>query len=99
MEEEPNKNYFSLIWLIPKLMNGVFELIRSFIIPYMKGSDYRENGVMLMFRVIGLLVPGIPNHYFQDYHNATRLGSSGVFSSVLSSNGEKKMMSNFLRIL
>ncbi|XP_059285812.1 triacylglycerol lipase OBL1-like [Lycium ferocissimum] len=29
LEEEPNKNYFSLLWVLPKVLNVAFELIRS----------------------------------------------------------------------
>ncbi|KAL6526139.1 hypothetical protein OROMI_029779 [Orobanche minor] len=80
LAEEPNKNYFSLLWLIPKIINSCWELIRSFIICYTKGKEYEEGGLLRVFRVVGLLlVAGIPAHLPQDYVNATRLGSSHVF--------------------
>ncbi|KAF5468247.1 hypothetical protein F2P56_012413 [Juglans regia] len=73
-EKEPNENYFSLLWAIPKYLNAFWELIRSFIIPCIWGPDYSETLLMRMFRVIGLIIPGVPAHLTQDYVNATRLG-------------------------
>ncbi|KAK4409726.1 Lipase [Sesamum angolense] len=87
--EEPDKNYFSMIWVILKLINAWWELIRSFVITYTKGAEYEEGSLLRMFRVIGLLIAGLPAHFLQDYVNATRLGSSNVFLPDLTSNGQK----------
>ena len=57
-------------------MNAIWELIRSFIIVFMYGKDYKEEWLMSFFRLFGLLVPGIPDHFPPDYVNATRLGSA-----------------------
>ncbi|OAY22938.1 triacylglycerol lipase OBL1 [Manihot esculenta] len=73
--EEPNKNYFNLFWVIPKNLNAVWELIRSFIIPCVKGRNYREGWFMKLFRIIGLVIPGLSAHVLQDYNNSARLGS------------------------
>ncbi|XP_059637969.1 triacylglycerol lipase OBL1-like [Cornus florida] len=75
VSEEPNKNYFSLLWVIPKILNSVWELIRSFIIPYIKGPDYKEGWFLRFVRVMGLAIPGLPAHGPEDYVNATRLDS------------------------
>ncbi|KAH8488033.1 hypothetical protein H0E87_023924 [Populus deltoides] len=75
MQEEPNKNYFSLLLILPKYLNALWELIRSFIIPCLHGQDYRESWFMRLLRIAGLIVPGIPEHILQDYDNSTRLGS------------------------
>ncbi|KAK6245231.1 hypothetical protein SCA6_008321 [Theobroma cacao] len=73
--EEPNKNYFSMLWVLPKNMNAIWELVRGFIMPYTKGPDYKEGWFLRMWRMIGLVVPGLSAHSPQDYVNSTRLGS------------------------
>ncbi|KAG9129540.1 hypothetical protein Leryth_025089 [Lithospermum erythrorhizon] len=76
LEEEPNKNYFSLMWVLPKYLNAIFELIRSSILPWILGDEYREGWFEILYRVIGLIIPGLSNHGPQDYDNVTRLASS-----------------------
>ncbi|CAK7347532.1 unnamed protein product [Dovyalis caffra] len=76
MQEEPNKNYFSLFWVVPKYLNAVWELIRGFIIPYFEGQDYKENWITRLIRIAGLIIPGLSAHAPQDYDNSTRLESS-----------------------
>lgn len=73
-EDAPNANYFSLLWLIPKLLNGAWEFIRSFIIRFWKGRDYKENWIMTFIRIFGIIFPGASNHLPYDYVNSTRLG-------------------------
>ncbi|GAB4852179.1 hypothetical protein Ancab_016370 [Ancistrocladus abbreviatus] len=75
LQDEPNKNYFSLQWVIPKYMNAIWELIRSFILPWIKGEEYEEGWCMRLFRITGLIIPGLPDHSLQDYDNCTRLGT------------------------
>ncbi|XP_004291098.1 PREDICTED: uncharacterized protein LOC101301930 [Fragaria vesca subsp. vesca] len=75
LEEEPNKNYFNLLWFIPKRLNAVWELIRSFILPWVKGSEYKEGWFMRFWRLVGLVIPGLGAHAPQDYVNLTRLGT------------------------
>ncbi|MCD9643622.1 hypothetical protein HAX54_031237 [Datura stramonium] len=75
LEEEPNKNYFSLLWVLPKVLNAGFELIRSLILPWIKGSDYKQSWSQIILRMVGLVIPGLSAHGPVDYVNLTRLGS------------------------
>ncbi|KAK3029458.1 hypothetical protein RJ639_037743 [Escallonia herrerae] len=75
LEEEPNKNYFSLLWLIPKNLNAVWELTRGFIIPFVKGAEYKEGWFLRLYRFIGIAIPGLPAHSPGEYVNITRLGT------------------------
>ncbi|KAL4362869.1 hypothetical protein GQ457_04G035250 [Hibiscus cannabinus] len=80
VRETPNKNYFSPLSAIPMMINAGCELIRSFTLCYSKGPEYKEGWFMRVFRIIGLVMPGVSAHSTQDYVNSTRLGSSDVFS-------------------
>ncbi|CAL1408648.1 unnamed protein product [Linum trigynum] len=81
--EEPNKNYFSLMGTLTMIWNAMMEIIRSFTICRSHGEEYREGWFMRLFRIMGLLIPGIPAHCPQDYVNSTRLGPPHLFSSSL----------------
>ncbi|TKY57826.1 Lipase protein [Spatholobus suberectus] len=89
LEEEPNKNYFSLFWVIPKVLNAVWELIRGFLIPFVEGKDYVQNWFMTMFRLVGIIIPGLSAHCPPDYVNVTRLGTLHEFLELQNSQGSK----------
>ncbi|XP_051149779.1 triacylglycerol lipase OBL1-like [Andrographis paniculata] len=74
LEEEPNKNYFSLLHLVPMTLNAFYELLRGFILPWSNGDQYKEGWFMKLFRIMALVAPGLTNHCLSDYVNITRLG-------------------------
>ncbi|KAI3983013.1 hypothetical protein MKX01_029431 [Papaver californicum] len=74
VDEEPNKNYFNILRAIPKMLNAIYELFRSFFIGYRRGPEYSE-GWFILVRVIGVVIPGLSAHCPRDYVNITRIGS------------------------
>lgn len=79
VEEEPDKNYISLLATIPRILNAFWELLRSFILPYKKGPDYCESWWLKLVRFVGLALPGLAAHNPQDYVNLSRLGSPSIY--------------------
>ncbi|KGN55200.1 hypothetical protein Csa_012841 [Cucumis sativus] len=76
LKEQPNTNYFSLIWVIPKYLSADWEFIRSLIItPIVKGRKYFEGFFTIMERTVGLVIPGISAHVCSNYVNLTRWGN------------------------
>lgn len=74
MEEEPNRNFFGLRYVIPEHLNAVWELMRGMAMGYIYGPDYKEGWFGLLARVLGLGLPGISAHCPTNYINSIRLG-------------------------
>lgn len=74
VEEEPNRNYFGLRYLLPEHMNAVWELIRSLSMRYAYGTEYKETWFSICLRIYGLLMPGVSAHSPVNYINSVRLG-------------------------
>lgn len=75
LNEEPNRNYFGLLYLIPEYANAAWELLRSLIMDYFYGPDYRESWESFLLRLVGLAIPGLSAHSPVDYVNSIRLGT------------------------
>ncbi|KAI3669818.1 hypothetical protein L6452_41238 [Arctium lappa] len=96
MKEEPDNNYFSIPSIPFKYLNAVFELARSFILPYAYGRDYKEGILLLGFRWFGMLtIPGFSAHCPQDYVNLTRLASPETFGALQDDSYFDEMSSTY----
>ncbi|KAI3922245.1 hypothetical protein MKX01_005934 [Papaver californicum] len=93
VKEEPNKNYFSMKWFIPKITKSFMEMVRSFSLRQKYGQEYDEGWFLLMFRTIGLAIPGISAHRPQDYVNCTRVGSLETLLPDASGSGPSQLIS------
>ncbi|RWR76986.1 Phospholipase A1-IIbeta [Cinnamomum micranthum f. kanehirae] len=74
MKEEPDKNFFYIEYLASKYFNACKDLITSLLLSKTQGEDFKESGACIMYRIKGLLCPGVGCHNPRDYLNAIRLG-------------------------
>lgn len=74
VNEEPNRNYFGLRYLIPNHLNAAWELLRTVGMGYVYGPDYKESWESILLRIVGLGMPGLSAHSPVDYINSIRLG-------------------------
>ncbi|KAJ9568464.1 hypothetical protein OSB04_004430 [Centaurea solstitialis] len=74
MEEEPNRNYYGMWYLIPEYVNAVWELVRGMGMGRRYGADYKESWEGIVMRMMGLVIPGISAHAPPNYINSIRLG-------------------------
>ncbi|KAK9281189.1 hypothetical protein L1049_004084 [Liquidambar formosana] len=78
VDEEPNRNFFGIRYLIPEYLNAVWELIRSLTMGYTHGPEYKEGWFSILLRIVGLALPGISAHSPTDYVNSVRLGQEYI---------------------
>ncbi|XP_058108777.1 triacylglycerol lipase OBL1 isoform X2 [Magnolia sinica] len=83
VDEEPNRNYFGLRYVIPDHLNAVWELIRSMTMGYTHGPEYKEGWFSIFLRTVGLAIPGLSAHSPTDYVNSVRLGRQRVQMSSI----------------
>ncbi|XP_038881015.1 triacylglycerol lipase OBL1-like [Benincasa hispida] len=81
LEEEPFKNYFSIVGEVVMRIQACLEIGRSFTIGWIRGKEYEERVLLRLVRLFGLVLPGVPAHCPQDYVNSTRLGSTDIIFS------------------
>ncbi|KAK9923890.1 hypothetical protein M0R45_032288 [Rubus argutus] len=80
-EHEPNRNFLGLTFVMPLYLNAAWELMRSLSMGYTYGPEYQEGWSSILFRMVGLFLPGISAHFITDYVNSVRLGKERVESS------------------
>lgn len=72
--------------MIQHFFVALWELVRSFLIPYIGGPQYTETWLLKAIRVISVvfpfLFPGLAAHNMQDYVNLTWLGSQHLFNNL-----------------
>ncbi|EPS70673.1 hypothetical protein M569_04088, partial [Genlisea aurea] len=74
VDEEPNRNYFGLRYVVPEYLNAAWEVFRSLTIGKILGPVYRESWECFVLRLVGLVIPGLSDHATVDYVNSIRLG-------------------------
>ncbi|KAK6923044.1 Fungal lipase-like domain [Dillenia turbinata] len=89
LEEDLDKNFILPQYWISMRLVALWELVRSFGMSYRLGVEYRETLFLVLVRIFGLLVPGIPAHTPPDYINASRLVPSHVFLRIQNNQGLK----------
>ena len=99
LEEAPNKNFFSPLYVIPMWLNAIWELVQGQIGQFIYGKDFKEGTLSILQRIVGLLLPGIAGHLPTNYVNAIRLGPPILFrrklaTQYLSSKPSKYEMAN-----
>ncbi|KAJ7520616.1 hypothetical protein O6H91_19G013700 [Diphasiastrum complanatum] len=75
--EVPNKNYFSIFYYLPMTVSAIWELLyNTMILPFVHGDDYFETKTSTLFRILGVIFPGVGSHSPVNYVNSIRLGTS-----------------------
>ncbi|ESQ48542.1 hypothetical protein EUTSA_v10020516mg [Eutrema salsugineum] len=73
-EDEPDPNPYGMRYEILGHVNAVWELVRGLTMGFIYGPDYKEGWFRILFRIMGLFVPGLSDHCTSDYVNSVRLG-------------------------
>ncbi|PIA39813.1 hypothetical protein AQUCO_02600342v1 [Aquilegia coerulea] len=73
MKQEPNKNYFNILYIPSKYLNAWLDLFRAVFARIRPGKEFKESWISISFRLIGLLIPGMASHSPRDYVNGARL--------------------------
>jgi hypothetical protein len=75
LQEAPDRNFFSLTGFVLMPLNAMWELFQSLVILSSKhGTEYRESSASILFRLLGLVLPGVASHSPCNYVNSVRLG-------------------------
>lgn len=72
-EDEPDPNPYGMRFAILARVNAVWELVRGLMMGFIYGPGYKEGWFRILFRIIGLMIPGLSDHCPTDYVNSVRL--------------------------
>lgn len=75
LQEEPNRNFFAVGRQLTMHVNALWEVVQGVVMmPREHGEGFRESRMSMLFRMVGLLLPGIAAHSPTNYVNSIRLG-------------------------
>lgn len=75
LAEEPNRNFFGMGRFLTMHLNAAWEVVQgALLIPLEYGEEFRETKLSVLYRLVGLLLPGIAGHSPTNYMNSIRLG-------------------------
>nr|XP_024370010.1 uncharacterized protein LOC112279617 [Physcomitrium patens]PNR57011.1 hypothetical protein PHYPA_004004 [Physcomitrium patens] len=84
VEEVPNRNFFGIARMITMHLNAVWEIVQGlFLITLQYGKQYAESMMSLLFRMLGLVFPGVSAHSPCNYVNSVRLGPFPLRERIL----------------
>ncbi|KAI3914301.1 hypothetical protein MKW92_037379 [Papaver armeniacum] len=89
MKKEPNQNYFNPLYIIPKYFNAWLDLFRGIFAGVKLGKDFKESLMSILFRMVGLLIPGLASHSPRDTVNSVRLAK---ITTTTSSEDEEELV-------
>ncbi|XP_010276758.1 PREDICTED: uncharacterized protein LOC104611428 [Nelumbo nucifera] len=74
LKEEPNKNYFDPKYHLPMYFYAWLDIFLALFVGIYEGRDFHESFTSILFRIVGLYIPGVSCHSPRDYVNDARLG-------------------------
>jgi len=64
------------VWYVHAMYSKAWiNLMQALIIGITQGPDYAESFASILYRIIGLIIPGVASHSQRDYINAGRLST------------------------
>lgn len=76
VNEVPNPNYFDPLTTPQMYLVAWLDLFKALFIGFVEGPDFKEGIVSILYRLFGIVVPGIAFHSPRDYVNAGRLAKT-----------------------
>ncbi|KAG1334418.1 Lipase [Cocos nucifera] len=71
--EAPNPNYFDPMYVIPMYWSAWSDLLKALFLGATQGQDFKESFTSILYRLSGLIIPGVAFHSPRDYVNGGRL--------------------------